>query len=109
MTLTLTVVTFEVMVDVLAEDVTVSSLGVETTTEVVVVPELSAAADAADVLDAVEVSQAAVELLDDMNGFESLPPWAVESNLKVPYPSLSCCVMVADWLSESSSFPVLNP
>lgn len=67
----LTLVVFAVIVDVAAKDVTVKPLDVETTADDFRVPELSAAADA---VDAVEVSQAAVELLDDRNGFESLPP-----------------------------------
>jgi len=78
--LILTLVVFAVIVDVAAKDVTVKPLDVETTADDFRVPELSAAADAVDAVDvvdavdAVEVSQAAVELLDDRNGFESLPP-----------------------------------
>ena len=72
----LTLVAFAVMVEVAAEDVTVKLMDVETTADVVRVPELSAAAVVVDAVDAVDVavSQAAVELLDDRNGFESLPP-----------------------------------
>ena len=69
----LTLVVFAVMVEVAAENVTVKLMDVETTADVVRVPELSAAAVVVDAVD-VAVSQAAVELLDDRNGFESLPP-----------------------------------